>query len=146
MFGWWFRENTPVLDRINDAGGSTADATLFSELQWLRSENYKLECLIATLHCCESCAICSVRHILLSEHIDSTNRGAKEEIKSVGLSVRRNIPLLQLWFLSEFVFNRFTIFTGGITQFAAKENTVRKWVMNRPFQARFAESLIEIAG
>ena len=35
---------------------------------------------------------------------------------------------------------------GGISQFAAKESTVAKWVMNRPFQARFAESLIEISG
>ena len=33
-----------------------------------------------------------------------------------------------------------------MTQFAAKENTVTKWVLNRPYQARFAESLIEIAG
>ena len=35
---------------------------------------------------------------------------------------------------------------GGITQFAIKESTIAKWVMNRPFQARFAETLIEISG
>eukprot|EP00112_Aurelia_sp_Birch-Aquarium-sp1_P009014 Seg201.3 transcript_id=Seg201.3/GoldUCD/mRNA.D3Y31 product="hypothetical protein" protein_id=Seg201.3/GoldUCD/D3Y31 len=35
---------------------------------------------------------------------------------------------------------------GGITQFATKETTVAKWAMNRPFQARFAETLIEISG
>ena len=35
---------------------------------------------------------------------------------------------------------------GEISQFAAKESTVAKWVLNRPSQARFAESLIEING
>eukprot|EP00112_Aurelia_sp_Birch-Aquarium-sp1_P015170 Seg3338.2 transcript_id=Seg3338.2/GoldUCD/mRNA.D3Y31 product="hypothetical protein" protein_id=Seg3338.2/GoldUCD/D3Y31 len=157
------------------------------------------------------------------EHIDSTHPGAKEEIRSVGLSIRRNklvigqsidlageqsymqsaktagtipIPkysvifdrnhlkdallsifkyplistlklyhmvkgsfdahltmylkfqrdlLLQLSFLFGFVFDMLPILVGGVTQFATKENTVRKWVMKRPFQARFAESLMEIA-
>ena len=36
--------------------------------------------------------------------------------------------------------------TCGISQFAAEESAVAKWVLNRPFQARFAESLIEISG
>ena len=36
--------------------------------------------------------------------------------------------------------------SGGITSFAASESTVAKWVMNRPFQTRFVESLIEITG
>jgi hypothetical protein len=34
---------------------------------------------------------------------------------------------------------------GGVTQFAVKESTVAKLVMNRPYQTRFAESLMEIA-
>ena len=36
--------------------------------------------------------------------------------------------------------------TGGVTYFAAIETAVSKWVMNRPFQIRFVESLIDITG
>ena len=36
--------------------------------------------------------------------------------------------------------------SGGVTQFAAKEDTVAKWVMNRPYQAKFVESLFEMTG
>ena len=35
--------------------------------------------------------------------------------------------------------------SGGVTQFAAKENTVAKWVMNRPYQTKFVESLMQIS-
>ena len=35
---------------------------------------------------------------------------------------------------------------GGIRQFSTNEEAVAKWVMNRPFQARFAETLMEISG
>ena len=31
-------------------------------------------------------------------------------------------------------------------QLAAKENTVAKWVMNRPYQTKFVESLMELSG
>ena len=37
-------------------------------------------------------------------------------------------------------------FSGGVTQFAANDNTVAKWVMNRPYQTKFAESLMDISG
>ena len=37
------------------------------------------------------------------------------------------------------------IILGAITQFATKENTVRKWVLGRSFQAKHAEALIKIA-
>lgn len=37
-------------------------------------------------------------------------------------------------------------FSGGVTKFAAKESTVKKWVLNRPFQAKFVEALDEISG
>ena len=33
---------------------------------------------------------------------------------------------------------------GGIRQFSTNEATVAKWVMNRPFQTRFAETLMEL--
>ena len=38
------------------------------------------------------------------------------------------------------------IIYGGEKAFATSESTVAKWVMNRPFQSRFVESLIEITG
>ena len=31
-------------------------------------------------------------------------------------------------------------------QFATKESTVTKWVMNRPYQTKFVESLLELSG
>ena len=37
-------------------------------------------------------------------------------------------------------------FSGGVTQFVAKENTVAKWVMNRPYQTKFVESLLKLSG
>ena len=36
--------------------------------------------------------------------------------------------------------------SGGITQFAANENIVAKWVMNRPYQTKFVESLMQLSG
>ena len=35
---------------------------------------------------------------------------------------------------------------SGIRQFSTTEAAVAKWVMNRPFQARFAETLMGISG
>ena len=35
---------------------------------------------------------------------------------------------------------------GGMCQFSTNEAAVAKWVMNRPFQAKFAETLMEISG
>lgn len=68
------------------------------------------------------------------ENLESTHPGAKTEIKENGLSVRRNTLGIR----------QAIDMTGGqISQFAAKESTVGRWVLNRPFQARFAEGLIE---
>ena len=82
------------------------------------------------------------------DHLDSTHPGAKEEVAEMGLSVRRNTlgigQAVDMAGEQSYMKNAKT--AGGITQFASKETTVAKWVMNRPFQARFVESLVEISG
>ena len=70
--------------------------------------------------------------------------GAKSEIEENGLSVRRNT--LGIGQAIDTAVQKSAKTAGGISQFAAKESTVAKWVLNRPLQARFAESLIEISG
>jgi hypothetical protein len=82
------------------------------------------------------------------EYLESTHPGAKTEIEKNGLSVRRNTlgigQAVDMAGEQSYMKNAKT--AGGIRQFAAKKSTVAKWVMNRPFQARFAETLIEISG
>ncbi len=87
-------------------------------------------------------------YVLSLEHLDSTHPGAKAEIEESGLSVRRNtLGIGQAVDLAgEQSYMKSAKTAGGITQFATKETTVAKWAMNRPFQARFAETLIEISG
>jgi hypothetical protein len=82
------------------------------------------------------------------EYLESTHPGAKAEIEENGVSVRRNTLGIgqAVDMAGEQSYMKGAKTAGGISQFAAKESTVAKWVMNRPFQARFAESLIEISG
>ena len=82
------------------------------------------------------------------EHLESTHPGAKAEIEENGVSVRRNTLGIgqAVDMAGEQSYMKSAKTAGGISQFAAKESTVAKWVMNRPFQAPFAESLIEISG
>eukprot|EP00112_Aurelia_sp_Birch-Aquarium-sp1_P017476 Seg4056.1 transcript_id=Seg4056.1/GoldUCD/mRNA.D3Y31 product="hypothetical protein" protein_id=Seg4056.1/GoldUCD/D3Y31 len=69
-------------------------------------------------------------------------------IEERGLSVRRNtLGVGQAVDLAgEQSYLKSAKTAGGITQFATKETTIAKWAINRPFQARFAETLIEISG
>eukprot|EP00794_Sanderia_malayensis_P013273 gene13273-14641_t len=82
------------------------------------------------------------------DYLDSTHPGAKEEVAELRLSVRRNTlgigQAVDMAGEQSYMKNAKT--SGKITQFASKETTVAKWVMNRPFQARFVESLVEISG
>ena len=79
------------------------------------------------------------------DNVESTHPGAKSEIEENGLSVRRNtLGIGQAIDMAGEQNYMKSAKTAG--QFAAKESTVAKWVLNRPFQARFAESLIEISG
>ena len=78
------------------------------------------------------------------ENLESTQPGAKAEIDNNGLSVRRNT--LGIGQAVDMAYVKSAKTTGGISQFVAKESTVAKLVLNRPFQARSADSLIEISG
>ena len=82
------------------------------------------------------------------ENLESTHPGAKSKIEENGLSVRRNTLGIKqaIDMADEQSYMKSAKTAGGISQFAAKESTVAKWVLNRPFQARFAESLIETSG
>ena len=82
------------------------------------------------------------------EYLESTHPGAKAEIKENGISVRRNTLGIgqAVDMAGEQSYMKSAKTVGGISQFAAKESTVAKWVLNTLFQARFAESLIEISG
>lgn len=80
--------------------------------------------------------------------MDSTHPGAKEEVAEMGLSVRRNTlgvgQAVDMAGEQSYMKNAKT--AEGTTQFASKETTVARWVMNCPFQAMFVESLVEISG
>ena len=84
------------------------------------------------------------------ENLESTHPGAKSERREWFIvSVRRNtLGIGQAIDMAgeQSYMQKSAKNAGGISQFAAKESTVAKWVLNRPFQARFAESLIEISG
>ena len=47
---------------------------------------------------------------------------------------------------ARFLMNFSFIIYSGVKAFATSESTVAKWVMNRSFQSRFVESLIEKTG
>ena len=80
--------------------------------------------------------------------MEDIHPGAKEEIEEKGLSVRRNtLGILQAVDMAgEQSYMKSAKTAGGIRQFSTNEAAVAKWVMNRPFQTRFAETLIEISG
>ena len=75
-----------------------------------------------------------------------THPGAKEEIEEKGLSVRRNTLGIgqAVDMAGEQSYMKSAKRAGGIRQFSTNEAVVAKWVMNRPFQARFAEALMEL--
>ena len=86
-------------------------------------------------------------YVKFLEYLEDTHPGAKEEIKEKGLSVRRNTLGIgqALYMAGEQSYMKSAKTAGGIRQFSTNEAAVAKWVMNRPFQARFAETLMEIS-
>ena len=81
-------------------------------------------------------------------YLEDAHLGAKEEIEEKGLSVRRNTLAIgqAVDMAGEQSYMKSAKTAGGIRQFSTNEAAVAKWVMNRAFQARFAETLIEISG
>ena len=80
--------------------------------------------------------------------MEDTHSGAKEEIEEKGLSVRCNsLGIGQAVDMAgEQSYMKSAKTVGGMRQLSTNEAAVAKWVMNRPFQARFAETLMEICG
>ena len=83
-------------------------------------------------------------YVKFLEYLEDTHPGAKEEIEEKGhntLGIGQAVDMAgeQSYMKSEKT-------AGGIRQFSTNEAAVAKWVMNRPFQARFAETLMEISG
>ena len=88
-------------------------------------------------------------YVKFLEYLEDTHPGAKEEIEeNGGLSVRCNTLGIgqAVDMAGEQSYMKSAKTAGGICQFSTNEATVAKWVMNRPFQARFAETLMEISG
>ena len=67
------------------------------------------------------------------EYLESTHPGAKAEIEENGVSVRRNTLGIgqAVDMAGEQSYMKSAKTAGGISQFAAKESTVAKWVMNQ---------------
>ena len=87
-------------------------------------------------------------YVKFLEYLEDTHPGAKEEIEEKGFSVRCNTLGIgqAVDMAGEQSYMKSAKTAGGICQVSANEATVAKWVMNRPFQARFAETLMEISG
>ena len=85
-------------------------------------------------------------HVL--ENIDTKYPGAREEMMSLGISVRRNEYGIgqAIDLAGEQTYMRNATTAGGITSFQTKRCTVLKWVRNRAQQTQFVDGLKEMAG
>ena len=82
------------------------------------------------------------------ENLPTTHPGAAEELMENGISVRRNtIGIGQsIDGAGEQTFMRSSKTSGGLKNFATNNATYNKWVMSRPYQAKYVEALLEITG
>ena len=87
-------------------------------------------------------------YVKFLEYLEDTHPGAKEEIEEKGLSVRHNTLGIgqAVDMAGEQSYMKSSKTAGAIHQFSTNEAAMAKWVMNCPFQARFAETLMEISG
>ena len=81
------------------------------------------------------------------EHLDQTHPGAKEELMRIGISVKRNEKGIgqAVDLAGEQSYMRSAKTAGGLTDFQTQAATVRKWVLSRPYQAKFTEALKTMA-
>ena len=77
------------------------------------------------------------------ERLEETHPGAKDELMKIGISVRRNDTGIgqAVDLAGEQSYMRSAKTVGGLTHFQTKAATVRKWVLCRPYQAKFIEAL-----
>ena len=82
------------------------------------------------------------------DKIDLKYPGAKEEMMTIGVSVRRNSYGIgqAIDLAGEQSFMRHSKTAGGIKSFQTRQCTVLKWVRNRAYQAEFVEQLKEMCG
>ena len=79
--------------------------------------------------------------------LDQTHPGAKEEMLQIGISVRRseNGVGQAIDLAGEQSYMRSAKTSGWLTDFQTKAATVRKWVLCRPYQAKFTDALKKTA-
>ena len=79
--------------------------------------------------------------------MEDTHLEAKEEIEEKGLSMRRSTLGIgqAIDMADEQSYMKSAKTAGGICQFSTNKAHVAKWVINRPFQARLVETLMEIS-
>ena len=77
------------------------------------------------------------------EALDATHPGAKEELLRIGISAKRNEKGIgqAIDLAGEQSYMRSAKTAGGLTDFQTQAATVRKWVLSRPYQAKFTEAL-----
>ena len=82
-------------------------------------------------------------YVKAMENIDVTHPGAKEELMQIGISVRRNdFGVGQAVDLAgEQTYMRNAKTSGGITPFKTRKGAVLKWVLNRPLQTAFVDTM-----
>ena len=87
-------------------------------------------------------------YVLQLLNIDKTHTGAKEELKSRGISVCRNSNNIgqNIDGAGEQTFMKNAKTIGGIKDFATQESTYEKWVLNRSAQAEYVSELLQQAG
>ena len=87
-------------------------------------------------------------YIELMQNLPNTHPGAVEELLEKGISVRRNDMGIgqSIDGAGEQTFMRSAKTRGGIKSFTSSSNdaTYSKWVLSRPFQAKFVEALIDM--
>ena len=82
------------------------------------------------------------------QNLPTTHPGAVEELLEKGISVSRNdIGIGQsIDGAGEQTFRRSAKTRGGIKSFTSNDATYSKWVLSRPFQAKFVEALLDMIG
>ena len=87
-------------------------------------------------------------YIKLLENLPTTHPGAVEDLVTNGVSVRRNCSGIgqSIDGAGEQTFMRSSKTSGGIKNFTTNDATYNKWVMSRPYQAKYVEALLEMTG
>ena len=77
------------------------------------------------------------------EHLEKTHPGAKQELMKIGISITRNAKGIgqAVDLAGKQSYMRSAKIAGGLTDFETKPATLCKWVLCRPYQAKFTKAL-----